>query len=136
VLQALVIHQLLQEKTMKTAIKTQSLFAASFAAASFLALGGAAMGSRAQAAEPGQSYTSIVRYGDLNLDSEQGAKVLYARIRRAAFYVCSPLEGRDLTEKKLWQGCFEKAVASAVGQVDKARVTALHNQMISHTTKG
>jgi len=46
------------------------------------------------------------------------------------------MEGRNLTEKKLWQGCFDKAVASAVGQVNNNRVTALHNQMINHTIKG
>jgi UrcA family protein len=122
--------------TMKTAIKTQSMFTASVVAACFLAFGGAAMGGRVQAAEPARSYTTIVSYGDLNLESEQGAKVLYARIRGAAGNVCSSLEGRNLTEKKLWQGCFDKAVASAVGRVNNTRVTALHNQMINHTTKG
>jgi UrcA family protein len=121
---------------MNTAIKTQSLFTASVVAASFLAFGGAAIGAKAQAAEPAQSYTTIVNYGDLNLGSEQGAKVLYARIRSAAGTVCSSLDGRGLTEKKQWQGCFDKAVASAVVQVNKARVTALHNQMVNHTTKG
>jgi hypothetical protein len=50
--------------------------------------------------------------------------------------VCFPLDGRNFTEKKLWQGCFDKAVASAVVQVNKARVTALHNQIVNHTTKG
>src|SRR5271168_3769706 len=124
------------EIVMKTAIKTQSLFTASVVAASFLAFGGAAMGGRVQAAEPAQSYTSIVSYGDLNLDSEQGAKVMYARIRSAAGSVCSSLEGRNLTEKKLWQGCFDNAVANAVGQVNNVRVTALHNQMINQTAKG
>ena len=95
------------------------------------------MGGMAQAAEPAQSTnTRIVRYGELNLDSEQGAKVLYARIRRAAGDVCSSLEGRNFADKKLWQGCFDKAVASAVGQVNNTRVTALHNQMINHATTG
>ena len=121
---------------MKTAIKTQSMLPASIVAASFLAFGCAAMGGRVQAGEPAQSYTTIVNYGDLNLDSQQGAKVLYARIRSAAGDVCSSLEGRNLTEKKLWQGCFDKAVASAVGQVNNTRVTALHNQMINHATTG
>jgi UrcA family protein len=120
---------------MYTAIKTQSMFTTSFVAASFLAFGTAVSGS-AQAAERAQSYTTIVNYGDLNLDSEQGAKVLYARIRSAAGTVCSSLDGRNLTEKKFWQGCFDKAVGSAVGQVNNTHVTALHNQMINHTTKG
>ena len=121
---------------MYTAIKTQSTLTASVVAACFLAFGGAAMGGRVQAGEPAQSYTTIVSYGDLNLDSEQGAKLLYARIRSAAGSVCSSLEGRDLTEKKFWQGCFDKAVEGAVVQVNKTRVTALHNQIVNHTTKG
>jgi UrcA family protein len=121
---------------VKTTIKTQSISAASILAAGFIALSAAATVVPAQAAEPAQSHTKIVRYGDLNLDSEQGAKVLYARIRGAAENVCSSLDGRNLTEKTLWQGCFNKAVASAVVQVNKVRVTALHNQIVNHTTKG
>ena len=121
---------------MKTTIKTQSISAASILAAGFIALSGAVTVVPAQAAEPVESHTQIVRYGDLNLESEQGARVLYTRIRGAAGNVCSPLDGRDLTEKKLWQGCFDKAVASAVVQVNQARVTALHNQIVNHTTKG
>jgi UrcA family protein len=121
---------------MKTTIKTQSISAASILAAGFIALSGAATVVPAQAAEPGQSYTQIVPYGELNLDSEQGAKVLYTRIRGAARNVCFSLDGRNLIEKKLWQGCLDEAVASAVVQVNKARVTALHNQMVNHTIKG
>ena len=121
---------------MNTTIKTQSVFTATIAAAGLFALGCAAMGGRVQAAEPAQSYTTIVNYGDLNLDSEQGAKVMYARLRNAAKKVCHSFEGRDLIEKRLWQGCFDKAVASAVGQVNNIRVTALHNQIVNHTTKG
>jgi UrcA family protein len=121
---------------MKTTIKTQSISAASIFAAGFIALSGAATVVPAQAAELAQPHTQIVRYGYLNLDSDQGAKVLYARIRGAAGNVCSSLDGRSLIEKKLWQGCFDKAVASAVVQVNMARVTALHNQIVNHTTKG
>jgi UrcA family protein len=120
---------------MKTVIKTQSIFS-SILAASFFALGCAAVGSSVQAAEAPQYYTTIVSFGDLNLDSDRGAKVLYARLRKAAENVCSSLEGRELIQKKLWQGCFDKAVASAVEQVNQTRVTALHNQMVNHTTKG
>ena len=114
---------------MKTTIKAQSISAASILAAGFIALCGAATVVPAQAAEPAQSHTQIVRYGDLNLDSEQGANVLYTRIRGAARNVCYSLDGRNMVEKKLWRGCFDQAVASAVVQVNKASVTALHNLM-------
>jgi UrcA family protein len=121
---------------MKTTIKTQSISAASILAAGFIALSGAATIVPAQAAEPAQFHTQIVRYGDLNIDSEQGAKALYTRIRGAAGNVCSWLDGRSVTEKKRRQNCFDQAVANAVVQVNQVRVTALHNQIINHTTKG
>jgi UrcA family protein len=125
-----------QEIAMQTAIKTPSITTACILTAAFFALGGAAMGGKAQAAEPAQSFATIVAYGDLNLDSEQGARMLYARLRNAAQSVCSSLEGRNLIEKRLWQACFDKAVDSAVVQVNKTSVTALHNQMVSHSIKG
>jgi UrcA family protein len=113
---------------MKNLIKTQLNSTASMLSAVLFALICAASGGGALAAEPSQPLTKIVHYGDLNLDSEQGAKVLYARMRSAARDVCSPLEGRDLTGRRLWQTCFDNAVANAVGQVDKTMVSALHIQ--------
>jgi UrcA family protein len=118
---------------MKTAIKSQSISTPSILAASFFALGCAVIGGRAHAAEPSQPLTKIVAYGDLNLDAEQGAKVLYARLRSAAQSVCYPLEGRDLSRKSRWQSCFDTAVASAVAQVNKTTVSALHNQTINRS---
>jgi UrcA family protein len=121
--------------SMKTSIKTQSKSTACMMIASFFALGSAVFGAATQAAEP-VNLTKIVAYGDLNLDTEQGAKVLYARLRNAAQNVCSPLEGRSLTDKTLWQSCFANAVGSAVGKVNKTSVTALHNQTVSRSTQG
>ncbi len=116
----------------ETTIKTQAISAASILAASFLALGCLAMGGSVQAAEP-QYDRAIVAYGDLNLDSEQGAKALYARLRNGAEDVCSSFEGRDLAFKKLWQSCFDSAVASAVAQVNRTGLTTLHNQTVSRS---
>ncbi len=120
---------------MKTAIKTRSQSMAFISAASLVALGCAAIDSTAQAADAQQPLTRTVAYGDLNLDSEQGAKVLYARLRHAAEDVCFPLDSRDLAQKTAWQRCFNHAVASAVAQVNRATVTALHNQTVGHSTK-
>ncbi len=116
----------------ETTIKTQSISAASFLAAGFLILGCLAMDGSVQAAE--QQYDrAIVAYGDLNLDSEQGAKALYARLRNGAEDVCSSFEGRDLAFKKLWQSCFDSAVASAVAQINRTGLTTLHNQTVSRS---
>jgi UrcA family protein len=112
---------------MKTAIKTQLNSTATMLAAGLFALICVASGA-ALAAEPSQPLTKIVHYGDLNLDSEQGAKVLYARLRGAARDVCIPLESVGMTHQRLWQNCFDNAVANAVRQINKTTVSALHAQ--------
>ena len=116
----------------ETTIKTQSISAASIVGAGFLTLACVAMDANVQAAEP-QYDRAIVAYGDLNLDSEQGAKALYARLRNGAEDACSSLEGRDLAFKKLWQSCFDTAVANAVAQINRTGLTTLHNQTVSRS---
>jgi UrcA family protein len=115
---------------MNTAFRTRLNPTASMFAAGLFALICAASGGRALAALPSQPLTKIVHYGDLNLDSEEGARVLYARLRSAAREVCAPLEGLDITSRRLWQSCFDYAVANAVRQVDKITVSALHAQTV------
>ena len=117
---------------MKT-MKTQSVSIAAILAAGFLVLGSSAIGNDSQAAEAPRYDTTIVAYGDLNLDSEQGAKALYARLRNGAQDVCSSFEGRDLFFKRLWQACFDQAVATAVVQVNKSGLTTLHNQAVNRS---
>jgi UrcA family protein len=117
---------------MYTVISTQSKSIPAVIAATFLALG-CAMGAGTANAETSQPPTIRVSYGDLNLDSREGAKVFYARVRSAAQSVCSPLEGRALSLQRFWHACIDDALAAAVAQVDKPNVTALHNQNVSGT---
>jgi UrcA family protein len=96
-------------------------------ASSFIMLGCAASVTTALAAEPGDLLTKTVAYGDLNLDTPQGAKALYGRLRVAASTVCSPLEGRALSNQASWRTCYNRAIAAAVLQVGNVRVTALYD---------
>ena len=117
----------------ETTIKSQFI-AASILAASLLVLSGAAMGGESvQAAETPQYDRTIVAYGDLNLDSQQGTKMLYARLRNGAEDVCSSIDGRNLFLRRLWQTCFDQAVAAAVEQVNKPSLTTLHNQTVNRS---
>lgn len=113
----------------ETTIKSQFI-AASILAASFLVLSSAATGDIVQAVGTPQYDRTIVTFGDLNLDSQQGTKALYARLRNGAEDVCSSFEGRDLFFKRLWQTCFDQAVAAAVVQVNKPSLTTLHSQTV------
>ena len=113
---------------MKVAIKTRSKSIASIVTTGLVILGWSAGAAPVQAAEQIDPLTKIVAYGDLNLETEAGARVLYSRLRNAAKDVCEPMESRYLSRKSLWQSCFDNALTNAVAQVNKTRVTALHNR--------
>lgn len=115
---------------MKSLMKTQLNSTASILAAGLFSLFCVASAGGALAAEPSQSLTKIVHYGDLNLDSEQGAKTLYARLRGAAREVCFPLESIDVIQQRHWKACFNNAVANAVGEINKTTLSALHMQTV------
>jgi UrcA family protein len=102
-----------QRKSIASIIATTLVFAAA---------------SSALAAEPSDRLTKRVTFGDLNLESQEGAKVLYARLRFAAREVCSPLESRELSHGSAWKACFNDAMESAVAKINKPLVSALHNQ--------
>lgn len=117
---------------MKTANQSRSTVRDALYAGSLLILAWGVSISSAVAADGPVPLTRTVDYGDLNLDSERGAKILYARLQEAAEDVCTPFEGRDLDRKARWQACFDQALTAAVARVNKSRVTALHNQETAH----
>ena len=116
-----------------TRIKSPFISMASIVAASLVVFAAAAMAASAQAAEARQMDKAIVAYGDLNLDSQQGTKALYARLRNSAEDVCSSIDGRNLFLKRLWQTCFDQAVAAAVVQINRPGLTTLHNETVNRT---
>jgi UrcA family protein len=121
---------------MTATIKSQSHSIISVIAASLITLSWAACSAQARAA--GETVVGVekVSYGDLNLATEAGAKVLYRRLRRAADQVCTS-SGRgslDAGIKAAWRACYDKAMNSAVASVNKPMVTALHNRLSGIST--
>jgi len=92
-------------------------------------------GAGAQATEEVNVLSKRVSYADLNLDSDQGAKVLYTRIRNAAQDVCAPLGGADLARRSQFSGCVSKSIATSVTSVNNSRVTAMYNETMKATRK-
>jgi UrcA family protein len=68
-----------------------------------------------------------VRYSDLNLSSEAGAKVLYRRIYYAAVQVCGDAFSRQLDQAAAAKACMDKAIASSVRAVNSAQLTRTAN---------
>ncbi len=60
---------------------------------------------------------STVSYADLNLESEEGVRVLYRRLQRALSDVCSPNETRT---------CYRRTLSNAVDKFDDEDLTRIH----------
>ena len=69
---------------------------------------------------------AIVRFGDLNLGTEAGARTLYHRIASVARQVCPDAEARDLSRKVRAQACQKEAIERAVRAVNSPRLATAH----------
>ncbi len=98
-----------------------------FAAAS-LAIGGTLMFVVNSQASPPENLN--VSYADLDVNTSDGAAVLYHRIRVAAAEVCSIYDARDLAHTALRRSCTDRAVAHAVAAVN---LPALSDQYLTQT---
>ncbi len=95
---------------MKISNKSSTNSVASIIISTFAMVAGISTVSTARAGDDEPRKTMIVSYADLNVDTEQGAKVLYARIRQAAQDVCATLESRELLVRAKWLRCFDSAM--------------------------
>jgi UrcA family protein len=99
---------------------------------SFLALAGllaplsAHSAPKVTTAGDGSAASRVVRFGDLNLDSDAGVRVLYSRIRSAAQEVCEPAifntSNTDLRQRR----CAQHAIRQAVLDVGSPQLTSFH----------
>jgi len=69
----------------------------------------------------------IVKFGDLNISSPQGAAVLYARIRAAAHNVCSQFDSRGLSNLVQREHCVNEAIEGAVRKVNNPALSAVYS---------
>jgi UrcA family protein len=68
----------------------------------------------------------VVSYKDLNLNSNEGTRVLYRRIQGAANQVCGKVETRDLQGERVHKACFERAISQAVAAVNSPMLTRVY----------
>ena len=76
---------------------------------SLLSVAALAISGIAAAASP-DAHSVVVRYGDLNLNSQAGVASLHKRIRNAAESVCSELNSRVLGLRDTYDQCVNEAV--------------------------
>jgi UrcA family protein len=71
----------------------------------------------------------LVSYGDLNLDSETGARTLYARLRAASREVCVGYEGSASMEQRMAGAqCYSAALTASVAHVNSPALSSLYSR--------
>jgi UrcA family protein len=88
------------------------------------------LGLSAQAADtaPSAFPAVTVKYGDLNIDSKSGARMLYTPLGHAAEQACGgrPSLMVDMPRYRRFMACYDDALDRAVQKVDKPQLQALH----------
>jgi UrcA family protein len=105
--------------TMNTTIRTR-LYTAIYSVVGTAAICALSISVQAQ-----NLPTKTVRFSDLNITSQAGAKVLYSRIRAAAQEVCGRYAGSDPIMGSAVPACIEKAIDKAVKDVNSPVLTSL-----------
>jgi UrcA family protein len=87
----------------------------------------------ARAADSSQVASETVHFADLDLTSRKGAERLYIRLQNAAGVVCDD-DGEyvDLYESREVHQCEQKALETAVAQIDRPLVTSLYDRHFPH----
>jgi UrcA family protein len=111
-----------KERNMKTSIAMLVLLVAA-------SVGAPAMATISTKPNAEQAHQVRVRYGDLNLNTEQGADELYRRISYAAHEVCSDVVVPSyVLLESAYRQCRQTAMQDAVAKVDRPRLTALYDR--------
>ncbi len=67
----------------------------------------------------------VVRYSDVNLTTDSGARALYRRLAQAAEQVCPNSSNTRLLSEVVLK-CRQEALTAAVSKVHNQRLAALH----------
>jgi UrcA family protein len=84
----------------------------------------------ASAAEPVITRSTVVKFDDLDLSSDAGARTLYQRITRAAGRMC--VDASDRFPQFEYRNCVQRAVNDAVAKVDRQTLYAVHQSRTTH----
>ncbi|MEJ0085127.1 MAG: UrcA family protein [Pseudomonadota bacterium] len=74
----------------------------------------------------GEVPSTVVRYGDLALNTKAGVVKLHARLRAAAEQVCSGIDSRALGLRQRYDDCVSSAVTDGVIAVGNENLSNYH----------
>ena len=91
-----------------------------------LAIAAASLIANIAAAKERDAASAVVSYSDLDLTRSSDTARLYARLKYASQKVCNAYDTRELRTKDLHAACYDRALSSAVAEVNEAKLTSLH----------
>ena len=96
------------------------------------------LGTPALAQAPSEKpLTVVVRFSDLDLTHEEGARVLLRRLQNAARVVCSPAaDAKDLKRISLYESCLKESMDRAVADVHVPLLSALYGNAAAVAQSG
>jgi UrcA family protein len=90
----------------------------------------AIVANTAVAESPNRDFPAVtVKYADLDITTDTGARRLYKRISAAAEQVC-PAAGRDLQSLVSAQRCKAEAIEHAVHSIGNSQLAAVHAERV------
>jgi UrcA family protein len=122
---------------MKTQTLKKGILGSMVAILGTLAVATAAQAGEGNKASAVTHESVVVRYGDLNLRSADGARALYARLESAADRACGNApSAQEMWRRQEYRACFEAAMDKAVKKVGSVQVQALHTAARPSTSVG
>jgi UrcA family protein len=116
-----------QKEIRMSAFNSVSLFRAAIAAM-LVGLMGAVIAISPAVADGLNGPNATVKFRDLDVSTPQGAAALYARIRAAAYDVCSEFDSHDNISALLQRDkCVEDVTSSAVTKLNSSALSAVYN---------
>ncbi len=76
-----------------------------------------------------ETNKATVSYADLNLENEEGVRVLYRRLKRASKEACgggSLRHSRSIIMKSSRLQCYRETLSNAVDNIDNEDLTRIH----------
>ncbi len=110
-------------------MKELKLFKSLVATFVVIVLGGPAVVSAHTPSNFAEGPKTTVSYADLNLESEEGVRVLYRRLQLASREVCSPKAQKNIRSPYVnyeSRACYRHTLSNAVDKFDNEDLTRVH----------
>jgi UrcA family protein len=74
-----------------------------------------------------QVRDKVVSYSDLDLNTTEGQKTMFIRLKAASRQVCGPKSNASV-HTAVYKKCYDEAMTSALSSLGNSQVTALYKQ--------